>query len=454
MTASAARRTAIEVVSKVRERRAFAHETLDAVLARHRDLDPRDRALATRIAYGVVATSGTLDEALDRFLERPSRVEPRVRDALQVAAWELLFGGAQPHVAVNEGVELVRSVRTQAVGLANAVLRKLAEMAPSFPWGDPQEDLSALARLHGHPLWMTELLVSDLGREAAGSVLSADNAPAPVYLAMLAPRERWDELVDHLRSEGTEPRPGPLVGSVEVGCPSALGRSLVLASEAAEVCDAAAQFAVHAMAPEPRMQIVDIGAGRGTKTLLLQARARANGGDAEIWAVDSHAFKLDVLVDRAAKAGVTGIKTVVADATSLPLGRGLPSEGEADAVLVDAPCSGLGTLRRHPDKRWRLEPSDIDRLAELAGRLVAESSRLVRPGGFVVYSTCTLTSRENRAVVEGFLGSEAGQTFSLESLVTVVPDPWRGFVAEEGWFQSVPAIGGPDGHFVARLRRR
>ena len=453
VSASAGRVAALKIVSRVRERRGFAHETADAVFSRSQQLDPRDRALATRLAYGTIATAGALDDAIDRFVSAKVRLEPRVRDALEIAAWELLFGGTEPHVAVNEGVELVRSARPQAAGLANAVLRRLADAAPEFPWGDPTLDTAALARLYGHPLWMTELLISDLGRSRAEDVLRADNSPAPVYLAFLAEPSEWDRISARLEDAGAVARPGPVAGSLEVENVSAVARSGLFAEQAVEVCDAGAQFAVHAVAPAPGMKIVEIGAGRGTKTLLLQALARREGDDARIWAVDSHQFKLDVLAERASQAGFGGIETITANGTELPFGNGLPARGEADAVLIDAPCSGLGTLRRHPDKRWRLRSEEIDGLALLGGRLLQEASLLVRPGGFVVYSTCTLTSRENRDVVERFLGSPAGEGFGIEDLSKLVPEQWRRFVSEEGLFQSVPEAGGPDGHFVARLRR-
>jgi 16S rRNA (cytosine967-C5)-methyltransferase len=226
----------------------------------------------------------------------------------------------------------------------------------------------------------------------------------------------------------------------------------LLASGAAEICDAGAQFAAHAVRPCPEARIVDIGAGRGNKTLLLEALAREAGGWADLVAVDSQAFKLDVLQRRASLSRLDGISTILADATALPGRTGL-REGEADAVLLDAPCSGLGTLRRHPDKRWRLVPEDIERLAALDERLLRSASRLVRRGGFMVYSTCTLTKRENADVVSAFLGSSAGEGFSVDDLSSEVPETWLRFLGPEGWFQSIPEIDGFDGHFVARLRR-
>ena len=127
--------------------------------------------------------------------------------------------------------------------------------------------------------------------------------------------------------------------------------------------------------------------------------------------------------------------------------------GTVDRVLIDAPCSGLGTLRRHPEQRWRIRREDIAPLARLGSDLLSAGARLCAPGGFVVYSTCTLTDRENERVVASFLGSEEGRGFAVSDIVTEVPSEWRELVGADGFFQSLPASGGPDGHFVARLER-
>lgn len=455
MSASRARRVALAVVSRVRDRQAYAHETLDAVLKGERDLDRRDAGLATRLAYGTISTRGTLDDAIDRFIDRPGRLEPRVRDALCIAVWEILFGGVEPRVAVNEGVELVRGLRPQAAGLANAALRKVAEAAASFPWGNPETDIEALARLHGHPVWLAQELVAGIGRAAASDVMYANNRPAPLYLAHVPFERTFDEAFASLVARGAEPVEGPLAGSVEVCRPSeiaAIGRPLLDADFL--VCDVAAQFAARAVRARPSMKVVEIGAGRGTKTVLLQADAVLHGSPADVWAVDSHAFKSDLVVAAAARFGLSErIHAVTADAVDLSTVSGIPAYDTADAVLVDAPCSGLGTLRRHPDKRWRLTADDVHTLALLGSRLLAEAARLVRPGGFVVYSTCTLTRAENADVISGFLASQAGSGFAMDTLSADVPVAWKESVAEQGWFQSVPAVGGPDGHFIARMRR-
>jgi 16S rRNA (cytosine967-C5)-methyltransferase len=258
---------------------------------------------------------------------------------------------------------------------------------------------------------------------------------------------------DALERDGAAPASCTIDGCIQAGAPSVAIKSASLLNHHLLVVDAGAQFAAHAAHAAAGQRIVDFGAGRGTKTLLLAADAYLAGGVADIVAVDTHAFKLESLMAVAERSGAKGISVVVADAT-MPDAPGMPAPQSVDTVLVDAPCSGLGTLRRHPDRRWRAKPDEIETLAVLGGRLIQSAATLVKPGGFVVYSTCTIASAENAEVVESFLGSAVGAEFEIDSLEADAPDQlWR-FLTPEGYFQSLPEHGGADGHFVARMRRR
>jgi len=444
-----ARRAALEVIATTREREGWSHDVLNSVL-RRRDLSSRDAALATRLAYGTLQTVGILDEAIDRHVPRPSGVHPRVRDALRLSAYELLFGGGSAYSAVSECVEAVKSFAPHAASFANAVMRRIAEDAASFPWGDPATDDSALARATGHPLWLVRALLNQYPREVVSEVLRANNEPAPLYVAHNPFAGSHTALLKSLQADGAEPVETPVPGCVVcANAPAAVGGES-LRSGLCVVADAAAQLVPRFAAVERPGTVVDIGAGRGTKTLLIQA---ACDGRARVLAVDVHEFKLHVLRERMETLGVPGVDTLNADATdpeSLLAALGGPS---ADAVFVDAPCSGLGTLRRAPEKRWRLSPDDPARLAGLAARLLSSAGTLVRAGGVVVYSTCTVLAQENGDVVRGFLAGERGAGFGVRDVRDLIPDAWSAFRTHDGFFQSLPAVGGPDGHFAAVLTK-
>lgn len=452
MSVSPARRAAYRVIKRVREREAFGPQTLDAVLAAAH-LSSSDTALATRLTYGTLQTQGVLDEAIDRVTDKPGSIEPQVRDALRIAAYELLFMRTPPRAAVHEGVEMVKVVRRQAAGLANAVLRKVAASVETFPWGDPATDSDALARQTAHPRWLVDLFVADLGDQDARLTLAADNEPAPLYLWHDPFTGTYVEAMDALTADGADPVGCDLPGCVEARTPAAAVRGAAVRDHLFEVTDASAQVVALAVGAHPGDAVVDIAAGRGTKTAELQALSVAAGAPAELFAVDIHPFKSEVLRGRMKTLGVPGVTVLTGDALDVAAIEGLPGPSSAAAVLLDAPCSGLGTLRRHPEKRWRIAPQAIADLAVLQAALLEQAASLVAVGGVVVYSTCTVARAENHDVVAGFLDSKAGEGFVTRTPVAELPESLRGWIGPEGWFQSQPRTGGPDGHFVATLAR-
>lgn len=445
LSVSPARGAALRVLQRVRRDAAFAGAVLAGRLAEDR-LGAEDTALATRLVYGVLSAEGVLDEAIDRHITRP--IEPRVRDVLRIAAFELLFSRAPAYAVVDQSVELTRKVRSQAAGLANAVVRRVAEDAATFPWGDPAKDLDALARASAHPRWIVDVAFAGLGEEAAREMLGCGLEPAPSYVR-LHPFERETAATLVALAEAS-----PVSSPPDADC-YLLERPARAFGSRTETngwfpMDAAAQMAPLAVAPEPGTDVLDVGAGRGNKTVCLQASAMRAGGPAAITALDVHEGKAGALRDRLDRTHVPGVTVRVADARALEAVFGVDA---FDAVLVDAPCSGLGTLRRYPEKRWRLDPGASVRLSALQSEMLASAARVVRSGGALVYSTCSIAADENAEVVSGFLASAAGAGFRVKPLGDVIPVEWGTFRDGRGCFQSWPTSGGPDGHFVAVLRR-
>lgn len=367
-------------------------ELVDSARART-SLPPEEFDFAQVLAFGVVLCKGVLDESIDRSLSSPRDVRPNVRDALRISAYELLFLHKPEHVVVDQGVELVKSVTPRAAGLANAVLRKMARDARDFPWGDPGRDDAAWARSFGMPEWLAVRLAADHGREMATQVMEADLHPAPRCL-----RDNPFNPDDHF------------------------------------ACDLSAQRVADLVPLDGT--ILEIGAGRGTKTMLLESRAVETLGHAvPINAVELHEYRSKLHAERMAQAGIGCVASLAGDARDLDAIEGISPE--YDSVLLDAPCSGTGTMRRHPEIRWNLTPADVTELAGLQRELLDEAARHVAVGGTLVYATCSILDEENQQVVDGFLADQTQGT-------------WR---IGEGSFASLPTLGGPDGHFAAVLQR-
>ncbi len=447
--ASPARHFALEIGREVRERSAFTH---DLITARSADaqLSPEDKAFATKLALGVTMTCGMLDTLIDRYVKKPSDLEPEVRDALRISVYEIIYLQKSPHAAVDQGVELVRHVKPKAAGLANAVLRKIVRSSKDFPFGDPSVSLQALAREQAFPFWLTKRLVKDRGYEAAREAMIASNEAAPLYIAINCAMVAPDDLVAALKRAGEPMNPVTYHDVVIKNCyqitqPRLLAEpsfSALFERLAIYASDASAQYIAQAALPDTLPQrFLEIGSGRGTKTLLLQnAALERYGTQMHLEAVDTHAYKMKLLAERAQKAGIRLDKGHVLDARHLE--EHLQAEAY-DAVLVDAPCSGLGTLRRHPEIRWRLAESDIASLAQLSFEMLSSAAHCVAPGGLLTYATCTVTKEENEQLVESFLSSDLGQQFEQ------VP-----FADGSLYYANELVSGGPDAHFAVRLRRR
>lgn len=445
MSVAPARRAALSVLGRVRRDGAFSGPVLAAELGRA-SLTSADAGLATRLAYGTLSAEGVLDEAIDQHLS--GRAEPQIRDVLRLAAFELLFGRAPAYAVVDQAVVMARAVRPQAAGLVNAVVRRIAESADTFPWGDPATDLDALARVTAHPRWIVDLAIASLGDEAAREMLSCGLEPAPTFVRLNLFAAPASDTLEALAEAEPSASP-PDEDCYLLAQPAAAFRGRT-GAEGWFAMDAAAQMAPRAVAPSANMSVLDVGAGRGNKTVCLQAIAARTAGPAAITAVDVHAGKAAALEARLAASSVPGVSVQVCDASDLPSCFG---DIRFDAVLLDAPCSGLGTLRRYPEKRWRLQPNAPRRMSELQLSMLESASRVVRVGGVVVYSTCSVAREENAGVIEAFLGSDAGRAFSVQPLAERIPAEWGTFRDGTGSFQSWPVSGGPDGHFVAMLRR-
>jgi 16S rRNA (cytosine967-C5)-methyltransferase len=449
VTVSPARRIAAEVLLRVEQGGAFANLALDGALRAAGALEQREAALATELTYGTLRWQIELDRALAVHSDRPpEELDAKVRTALRLSAFELLHHPRVPaRAAVDQGVELTRALgAARAAGYANAVLRRLSESRSPAPLPSREADpVGHIAAAHAHPRWMVERWSKWLGFEEAEKLCAANQRQAPAAVRVARRKATREEAMRALRDAGIESSPGkysPDALVLDPGSPPALdieGHQQGLF----QAQDEAAQLVSLYAAPPEGASVLDACAAPGGKACHL-----AELGAAEVLAVDLHARKARQVEEAAHRLGLDNVRALAADAT-LPL----PGDPRFDLVLLDAPCSGLGTLRRHPEAKLRRTPADVDRLAQLQARLLASVSRAVKPGGLLVYAICTLTPEESDEQVARFLA--AHPEFGPEP----PPSGWATARADvdcldaQGRLLTLPQRTGTDGFFAVRLRK-
>ena len=428
------RQVALDALLRI-EDGAYAHILLPQAL-RSSGLSARDRALATDLVYGTVRMQRALDVLLAAVSNRSvASLDPPVRAALRLGAYQLLIG-VPAHAAVGETVGLVDA---RARGFANGVLRALARKGPPFRL-PASEDIAAVAVRTSHPDWIVAAFMQAFGTADAIATLELDNAPPPVTLRVNASRATSAEVMAELAAAGAEVAPGTLVpGALLVRHAGDLAALPAVAEGRATPQDQASQAIVAILDPQPGDRVLDIAAAPGGKAT---AAAERMGGEGLVVAADLHPGRVRTVLRAAERIGVRPVvATIVADGRHPPVRAGV-----FDRVLLDAPCSGLGVLRRRPDARWRIQPDDVRELAQLQQVLLAAAAGAVKPGGLLVYSVCTLSNEET-------IGIDAWASAHLPELVAVPRPsaPWR---PHGRGAILLPSDAQTDGMFVLSLTRR
>ena len=445
---SSVRSLAGEILSKVDTRKAYADVLLDQTF-KTKSLDERDRALLTELVYGTLRWRGKIDAQLSGLLRRPlATSHPLIRNLLRLTCYQLLFLDKIPdYAAVNEAVELAKlHGRGKTAGFVNGVLRSLIREKNGKnvpPIRD--ESLESLAAEYSHPEWLVKRWTEQLGVAAAKSLMCANNEKAPLSLHVNSLRCTRDDLLQRFSESGViATRSSWSPQGVCVQSAGAVEKLPGFAEGLFQIQGESSQLIAHLLAPLPKERILDACAAPGGKTTHIAELMKDNG---EIVAIDKSASGIEKIRGNVARLGIKSVRPHAADA-SWELGPALSRP--YDRILLDAPCSGLGTLRSHPEIKWQRDEFDIQRLSRLQAKLLDRMVAYLKPGGVLVYSTCTLTPEENDGNVESFLDRHS--EFELQDAARYLPDEAKHMIREK-YFEALPQRDNTDGFFAARLRR-
>ena len=439
-----ARRLALDVLTDVREKGAYASLALGERL-RAAHLSPEDRRLATGLVYGTLENQLQIDYALDRLMDHPTR-EPVQRDILRMGAYQILFLDRVPDsAAVDEAVKLTRAMGMEAAcGFINAVLRNLSRGKDEIAWPDREADrMTYLSVMGSMPRWLVDKLVAAYGPEEAGRVILYREEEHPVCVRPNFTRLSDAEFEALLQEKGWRaerglaPHAWLIYGAGDLAADadyragrfSIQGQSSMLAAEALEA--------------RPGMKVLDACAAPGGKSAYLCEQMQLTG---RVYAWELHEKRAQLLEGVRRRLGLDNLRISVRDALDFRPDL----EGALDGVLLDAPCAGLGVLSQKPDIKLRLKEEDIPAIVDTQGRLIDTVCRYVRPGGALVYSTCSLLPEENADRVRAFL--QAHPNFTLEPLPTSFPEELRARQTPCG-LQLLGCRDGVEGFFIARMRR-
>lgn len=427
------------------------------------ELSVQDKAFATRLALGATLTKGKLDEALKNHLKSGIHLEPKVQDALRIAIFEVLYLETRRDAAISQGVELVKSVSKRSSGLANAILRKISEQEGKLTRAKNPTTPAELSWTSGIPEWICLEIIESLGKTASQKLIFNLNNPAPVYVLQRSLSSQ------QLQNSSLELQQTVLPDVYEVKNPAQLNTDAYVKNVQLVPADLASQLVAFLTASYVHRDMLEAGQGRGTKSLLLShAFEVLDHGNAHITAVELVKGKSHVSKRRLKTAGLSDqVTSLTFDATQLDSPE-VPKElnQSFDVVFIDAPCSGLGTLRRHPEIAWNLTSESLydgGVLTVLQTKLLQSCSSRVEVGGYLVYATCSLSISENQQVVSDFLASPEGSDFEVQSLFEC---PARAYltpeaqefldtcITPEGFLQTAFAGVDCDSHFMSVLKRK
>ncbi len=433
-----ARDVAVSAITAFRKRSAWSDGFLRNEI-RANNLDPRDAAFASEIVNGVLENSLLINFYISKFSSiKLNKISPGILDILQMAVYQILFLDRIPDsAAVNDAVSRAKRNNPKAAGFVNAVARKISVSKENLP--KPQGTFAErLSVQYSHPIELVNLFVSEFGEEDTEKILAENNKRSKVFARVNTLKTTKQALLDG-EEDVLSFKPGRLDNSVEVGFSGNVEKNEAFINGHFHIQDEASQLAASLLAPKSGSRVLDACAAPGGKSFLL-AEMMENSG--EVVSCDIYEHKLELIKKGAKRLGIDIITTALRDASEFTS----EYEDSFDYILADVPCSGFGIIRKKPDIRYK-SIDEAAKLPELQLCILKNLSRYLKPGGVLVYSTCTILSRENSCVVEDFL--KENTAFYEEKVEVLVSHK-----EEKHGITLLPHISGTDGFYMCKLRRK
>jgi len=442
------RAIAVDILNRIDETGSFAEPILDSHLAQDIFNNIHDRRLLTELVYGTLRMRGHLDWIIgELYSGRLKSLDTGIKNILRTGLYQLTFTDRIPEfAAVDEAVKITKKRYPGRSGLVNAILRNAIRKKGEIEYPDIDKAPSShISIVHSHPLWLVERWLKIFGVEETLEICKADNKTPPLALRVNRLKTDRDEILKALSDDGFTVRPAQFSpdGIILSHPPVPVRETKYYTMGHIQIQDEASQLISHLVNPKPGEKIIDICSGVGGKTTHM---AEMMQNDGTILALDISHKKIGALKGMSKRLGATIIDTLVGDATLEPEKT---LHGKFDRALVDAPCSGLGTLRRNPEIKWRLLPEDLESFLPLQKKILKNAGHYLKRGGTLVYSTCTIMPEENEDVVATFLSDNPGfekinPTASISSKI----------IDDEGFFRTYPHRHGTDGFFGAVLVKK
>lgn len=442
------REIALKTIYEINEKGAYSNIALSKQLESN-TLKDVDRAFVTDLVYGTIKWKLTIDYIISKFSStKLKKISPWILNLLRLGVYQILYMDRIPEsAACNESVKLSKKYgHAASSGFVNGVLRNIARKKDSISYPDKQKDpVLYLSVRYSHPDWLVNEWINNFGVEFTESLLISNNEVPDFTIRVNTLKTTKEELISNFRKSGLEASEGRAVDEALVlKNPGSFLKLDVYKAGHFQVQDESSMLSSKILDPKPGELVIDVCSAPGGKTTHM-AQLMNNKGS--IIARDIHEHKINLIDEASERLGISIVKAQVYDA--LMVDESLVEK--ADRVLVDAPCTGYGIIRKKPDIKWSRTMSDLKEITELQLKILSAASKYVKPGGFIVYSTCTIGKEENRDLVERFLTDN--KEFDFYGFTELLPEVLREY-SGNGYIEIYPNINKIDGFFIAKMRKR